>query len=130
MFDSVEKGRCFCVDPATYKWEDLPSMNQDRRFAACTKFKDKIYVFGGRDLSTNYRLRTAEVFDSDLGEWSFTADMVHVRSHHKVVAVKEKIFVFGGGNKFNYEVFDVQNSSFTLLQSPAWKQITCISTRF
>ena len=125
-FNEDERGDSFCIDPVTYESSDLPCLNQPRQFAACTAFRNKIYVFGGKNYinpsNNNIRLRTVEVFDPDLNNWSYTANMVQVRAHHKVIAVKEKIFVFGGSNKFNCEVFDVSNSFFTLLRSPPIKE--------
>ena len=123
--NEFDQGRCFCIDHVTYESRDIPYTNQERQYAACTAFKDKVYVFGGWSYefheNANDHFKTVEVFDPDLNKWSFAAEMFYSRYRLKVVAVREKIFVFGGRIKFNFEVFDVLNNCFTLLPSPNLK---------
>lgn len=48
-FNDYDPAQCLCFDPVTGGHDQLPGMIEERTFAACTAFGDKIFLLGGSD---------------------------------------------------------------------------------
>ena len=98
------------------KWNEVARMNQARDNAACVVFEGKIVVSGG--LNINYRaLSTVESYDVIGNEWLPMANMINTTYAHSLVAVRNKLFVFGCTE--TCEVFDSSVNRFVLLKPPS-----------
>ena len=114
-FSEYGRGHCFRFDPDNDRSQDLPRMIGERKFAACTRFEESIFVCGGLLDATS--LDTAEVFDIDKMSWKQLPSMVMSRAYHQVVAYKNKVFVIGDGYKFRAEIYDSASNAFALLKN-------------
>jgi hypothetical protein len=88
-------------DPSSGQWVSRNSMPTDRGLAACVSIGSKIYVMGGmryvgNPFSDLSGLTTVEVYDTNSGTWTQSADMPTPRWGHSAVAMNGKIYVFGG----------------------------------
>ena len=71
-------------------------------------------VSGG--CNERFRTRTVEVYDHVADDWSILTRMNAPRTNHSMVAVRSKLFVFGGET---CEVFDSVSGKFANLQAKA-----------
>ena len=91
-------------------------MNYAKGFPTSSAFEGRIVVSGG-----NYnfvRLNTVEAYDHVGETWENMPNMINGRYCHKSVAVKHKLFVVGGLDTNDCEVFDSTTSKFTVLKQP------------
>ena len=107
-------GKCFEFNPVSRNIQQVKEMNAPRRAAACTVFEGKMVVSGGNSGVTG---RTVEVYDHVTDKWSYMPNMIEGRIYHDLVAIKNKLFAFGGV-KDTCEVYDSCSKKFSLLKSP------------
>ena len=65
-------------DPQADAWTQLASMGAARRFHTAAAVGGKLYVFGGRDASSE-RLSTAEVYDPASDSWAQVSSLTSAR---------------------------------------------------
>ena len=59
-----------------------------------------------------------EAYDHAADTWSNMPSMIRDRAEHSLVAVRNKLYVFGGGTA-EFEVYDSLNEHFSILEPPA-----------
>ena len=102
-------------------WTVEASMKEGRQRASCAVFEERIVVAGGIG---HVELNTVEVYDPIACEWSDIPDMVEARYGHKLVAVKNKLFVVGGRGL--NEMYDSLCNFFVSLTPPT----SCLNRSF
>ena len=86
---------------------------------ACTVFEGKIVASGGEPNRYDRTMfSTVEKYDHAANTWSNMPKMVCCRKCHSIVAVKNKLFVFGGLSN-TAEVFDSSSNQFSTIKSSA-----------
>ena len=106
---------CFNFDTITYETTSIKQMNEARVNSACAVFEGRVVVSGGRTIHSD-NLKTIEAYDHVSNTWSYMPNMVHGRSGHALIAVRNNLYVLGG----NTSVCEVLNSfsrKFTVLKS-------------
>jgi hypothetical protein len=87
-------------DPDTRTWTPARPMKGPRRDHAVTELENgEILVAGGYDSlhAADYQLKTAELYDPNLGEWRPTAPMNYARPYHSQVRLEDgKVLAAGG----------------------------------
>jgi N-acetylneuraminic acid mutarotase len=85
-------------DPATDTWVDKASMPTSRDGPGVAVFQDKIYCFGGRNVSKDYSISTNvnEVYDTEIDSWETKTPMPTARSGFQASEVDDKIYLIGG----------------------------------
>ena len=84
---------CMSYDVKSNKWNDILNMNDVRVDAASTIFEEKVIISGGFNQNTA-ALKTVENYDHVTDAWSFMPNMIKGRINHKLVTVKNKMFVY------------------------------------
>ena len=79
-------------DPKFDSWSRIAPTQAKRRGAAGVSLRNKIYVFGGVDLSGGC---PCEVYDKETNVWTEIANDSAPRYHASAVCVKGEIFVVG-----------------------------------
>ena len=97
-------------------WKEIARMKETRYSAACTVFKGKIIVSGGKDNYIN-KLKTVEFYDVFGDKWTSMPSMINSKCLHSLVTLNNKLFVIGYGSD-SCEVFDNFNKKFVDLKSP------------
>ena len=108
---------CLEIDTASCNEKLIKSMKDARILAGCVAFLGKVVVSGGNvDVYDHLNnLNTVEAYCNVEKTWSVMPKMVHARNNHILVAVKKKLFVFGGWRD-TCEIFDVSSNKFTVLK--------------
>ena len=125
---------CFEFDPKSCEWREMNRMGLAREGASPVVFSGRIVVSGGRvhwddidedvdggDENDDFQgdhltvTRTVEEYDSVSNSWSEFPSMIKGRNFHQSVAVRNKLFVFGGGINES-EVYDSTCKIFVRLQ--------------
>jgi len=114
--DKHDTATCFEFDSKSLKWKEILRMYNARLLPASSVFKGRIIVSGGSNNIAS--LNTVEAYDHVGDTWEIMPNMINERDGHKSIAVKNKLFVIGGLNKNNFEVFDSATEKFTLLKQP------------
>ena len=85
-------------DPASDIWFDKASMPTSRDGLGVAVFQDKIYCFGGRNVSKDYSISTNvnEVYDTETDSWETKMPMPTARSGFQASVVDDKIYLIGG----------------------------------
>jgi DNA-binding CsgD family transcriptional regulator len=91
---------CFHYRASKDAWEPAPTLGTARAFAAGAWLDGRVYVTGGFDGNTVYRL--AESFaptsaGEGTREWQIHAPMQAPRAGHEAVALEGALYVIGGG---------------------------------
>ena len=107
---------CLKLSLKDRKWTEAGRLNARRPRAACAVFQGRIVAWGGLELYNV--LDTADVYDHVTDSWSNMPSMNYSRFNHKLVSVRSKLFVVGGGRHVCCEVFDLTCNKFVLLQPP------------
>ena len=76
----------YVYDPQADAWTQLTGMGTARRYHASAAVGGKLYVFGGRD-SSSERLSTAEVYDPASDSWAQVSNLTSARSHFVAAAL-------------------------------------------
>ena len=109
---------CLQFDTKGYKWKEVAEMNEARIDAACVVFEERILISGGWDISLN-RLNTVESYDVLSNTCTQMPNMIERRRGHRLIVVKNKLFVFGGCTTVTCEVFDNNSKTFVAFNSPS-----------
>ena len=107
-------------DPKFDSWKRIAPTQAKRRGAAGVSFHNKMFVFGGVDLSGGC---PCEVYDKDTNVWTAIANNNAPRSYTSAVCLKGNIFVVGkfGGNQEDdsqgetLQVYNVEKNEWRLL---------------
>ena len=112
---------CIEFNTKNHEYKKVPKMNDQRASAASAVFKGRVVVTGGfaGSRSKPELLNTAEYYDHASGVWSRMPDMVQRRCCHRLVPVRNKIFVVGGRDRTTCEAFDGVARKFVLLKETA-----------
>ena len=117
MFGGLRDGitnSCLQFDTKDHNWKEVAPMNEARYNAACVVFEGRIVLSGGRDNTTN-KLNIVESFDVIADEWSPMPNMINRHGGHRLIVVRNKLFVIGIGRD-NCEVFDNNCKKFISLK--------------
>ena len=106
---------CIKLNMDKCKKEKIKNMNEPRQQPASTIFQGRVVVSGGyvNDNDPD-ALNTVEAYDHVANTWLYMPNMVYGRYFHRLVAVRNKLFVFGG--RTESEVFDSTVNNFVLLK--------------
>ena len=105
----------FSFDPGNGEFLGRADMNVLRREGGCAGFGGRMVVAGGIHMPGTEVARTVEAYDPSGDLWSRMPDMVHGRSHCRLAAVGNKLYVFHGNFYSAGEVFDLHSNRFTCL---------------
>ena len=103
---------CLRFDTNGNEWKQIAGMNGSRLLSACSVFGGKIVVSGGTPMED-----TVEMYDHVADTWSFLPNMLQGRELHASVAVRNKLYVFGGQTA-TCEVFDADCNKFVFIKPP------------
>jgi N-acetylneuraminic acid mutarotase len=94
-----------CSITCMAQWAELPPMNQERASAMSVWLDGKLYVFGGRGMtSADAYMRSAQALDVVSGEWSPIADLPHPGYGGYATAIDGTIYIvdgFSGSGRFS-----------------------------
>ena len=109
---------CIKFNTNNHKWEQVARLKEARQDSACVVFEGNVVASGGNN--DDGFLNTVEAYDHIADSWANMPNMIYRRSEHKLVAIKNKLFVIGDGPIFLYtcEVFDLYCNIFVLLKTP------------
>ena len=117
---------CLVFDTESYKWKKVASMNEARIKAACSVFEGRIVVAGG--YNDDGDLNTVESYDVLPDKWSPMPNMTDTLYGHRLVAVKNKLFVIAS-YPGTCQVFDSSCRKFISLKSPEIKASQAVVIR-
>lgn len=110
-------------DPATKKWEDLPSLPEGRSSLDAAVLGDTIYVVGGWEMKAGSETKwhsTAWAMDlsADKPEWKQIAEPTFQRRALSLAAWNDKLYVIGGmqpdgGPTTRVDIYDPQSNKWT-----------------
>ena len=116
----VANSLCAELDINKCRREKIKNINEARQLSACTTFEGRVIVSGGYvNYDDDDYLNTVEVYDHVANKWSYMPNMIDGRCDHSIVAVRSKLFVFGGFRTETCEVFDSCVKKFVLLKPPS-----------
>ena len=108
-------------DPKLNSWSRIAPTQAKRRGAAGVSLRNKIFVFGGVDLSGGC---PCEVYDKDTNVWTEIANDIAPRYRTSAVCVKGQIFVLGkfgvnqnDSQQHSLQVYDVEENEWKLCYS-------------
>ena len=108
---SFYSNKCYKHDKLNKTWCEIANLNVKKCDTACSVFEGKIVVTGGSSYSAY--LESVEAFDHQRNKWTVLADMIKRRVNHSSVTIGNKLFVIGGNEKKNSEVYDIVSRKFT-----------------
>lgn len=88
---------CERFSPRENKWENVPSMRNQRSFVGVVAHDGFVYAIGGEDMMTSFNF--VERYDPDKNEWVSLPDMRLNRSGAGVAVLDNKIYVVGGHDR-------------------------------
>ena len=109
---------CLVFNTTKKVWKETSKMNKARCYASCVVFEGRIVVSGGYN-DNDRTLNTVEAYDHIDNSWTNMPNMIKRRERHKLVSIKNKLFVLGGYTWQTIEVFDSSSKKFALLQYPS-----------
>ena len=85
----------YCHRPSTDQWEQRPDMVSARRFAAAGAIAEKkiIIVGGYSDMACKSIVRTSEIFDKNMNQWTVVARPLIPRA---AASLGKFVYLFGG----------------------------------
>ena len=110
-----ETESCLKFDTKLKIWIDVSSMNEARHSSASVVFQSNIVISGG--LGNHNVLRSVETYDVFADKWTPMPYMINGKHGHKLVAVKNKLFVIDRFTK-RCEVFDYHSNKFVIFNEP------------
>ena len=116
--------------PKNCNFERIANMMETRVKAACGIFEGKIVVTGG-EIRGGLSRKSVEVYDPSSNKWSNMPDMLEGRQWHASVSIRNKIYIIGGQQSNNVEVFDSFSNKFTYvnISLPQFKQNVLIGNK-
>ena len=115
--DQVTTSSCIKLNTKNCKLKKCKNMKTARRCSACTAFEGRVVVSGGYD-DNGVVTNSVEAYDHVANTWSPMPHMIHGRYYHNLVAVRNKLFVFGGFSTESGELFDSCVNKFVLVKPP------------
>ena len=106
---------CIEFDTKNCEWKRVCDMHESRAKPASAVFEGRVVACGGRR-ALGVDTTTVEAYDHIADQWSYMPSMIEARVCHKMVALRNKLFVFGT-SKTN-EVFDSVCKKFVYLKPP------------
>ena len=106
--DGGKTNSCLKFSTKNLTWHGIAGTNEARYGADCTVFQGKIVVsggFGGKNFNRREALKSVEAYDHVADSWTRMPEMACRRFEHKSVAMRNKLYVFGGIRN-PLEVFD------------------------
>ena len=92
----------------------MKRMQTARCYHSCAVFAGKIVVTGG--LYLDETRGSVEAYDHFENKWSYMPDLLKYRSGNGSVAMGNKLYVIGGIDTKDCEVFDYISNKFTLIK--------------
>ena len=86
------------------QWSPIENINEARYTAGCTVFEGKIIVTGG--IHDWYEIKSVEAYHYYENKWTYLPDMIEERCFHATVSMVNKMFVIGGHETSNCEMFN------------------------
>ena len=114
----IATSSCIKLNINKNRTEKIKNMNEARHVPACTTFEGRVVVSGGY-VNANDHSNTVEAYDHVANTWSSMPNMINSRHCHSLVAVRNKLFVFGGWRTETCEVLDSSVNRFVLLKPPS-----------
>ena len=111
------KNSCVKFDKRKQEWKQLTGMIEGRWLLAGCVFEGRIVVSGGKTTLPDSS-NTVETYDTVDDSWSYIPNMLKGRTHHKMIGVKNKLFVVGGLFKPTCEIYDSNSKIFVALKPP------------
>ena len=116
--------------PITKKWKDL-NLCLDRYDFAAVEYQNQIWFLGGhcKQINNHDSLNIIEIYDPVTAtQMRSPIKMITEREYASAIAYKEKLFVFGGINDYDYELNSVEmftpaSNSFVMMspmKTPRW----------
>ena len=107
---------CLEFNTKDHAWKQVARMNEARSHAACAVFEGSLVIAGGwhSAYSTLNSVESYDVFDD---KWSPMPNMIEEKHGHKLVVVRNKLFVIGRERQ-SCEVFDSNCKRFVIFKSP------------
>ena len=93
---------CIEYEATSCEWKEVAKMQEARANAGSAVFEGNVVASGGRNCF-NYSNKV-EFFDHVANEWSFMPRIVESRHRHRLVALRNKLFVIGGFDTNSMEV--------------------------
>ena len=106
---------CIELNTSKCKYKHIKRLNQARVLASSTVYEEKIVASGGYTDDNN--LSTVEAYDHAANTWTYMSSMNYGRCYHALVAIKNKLFVFGGETEV-FEMYDSFTKTFAILKPP------------
>ena len=114
--DTTASDCCMQLDTKDYKWNQVSNLKEARGYAACSVFQGKIVICGGQS-QQRIMTNTVQLYDHASDIWSYMPNMIKERHTPESVAIRNKLYVIGGGVEPSCEVFDSVCNKFTLVKS-------------
>ena len=108
---------CVKFDTRKHDWKHLTGMIESRWLLSGCVFEGRIVVSGGK-VTLHHFSNTVEVYDTVDDSWSYMPNLLEGRTHHKMIGMKNKLFVIGGLMVPNCEVYDSTCKMFVALKPP------------
>ena len=96
---------CLQFDTNHHNWKVVASMEERREEGCCVLFEGNIIIAGGYDGDREV-IRSVSSYDPIADNWSPMADLNVARGYHKLVTIKNKLFVINYGITNQCEVYD------------------------
>ena len=115
------ESRCVRFDAERHGWAEVGSLRESRAEAGSAVFRGKLVACGGMQqdwgVQSLMNLPTVEAYDRAKDKWAFMPRMNERRHGCKLAAIRNKLFVFGGGPT-TCELFDSVCNRFVFVQPP------------
>ena len=96
----------------TDQWNIVTSMAIRRYYPGVAALDNKIYVTGG----CGKMMSSVVCYDLDTNTWSKIANKNKIRHGHSLISLHGRLYAIGGWDVDNVQVYDPDNSTWTLLQ--------------
>ena len=109
---------CLKFNTENNRGKEVAKMNGMRQWAGCAVYEGRVVVSGGNDRQGNLGVNTVEAYDHISNKWSSMPNMIEGRSLHRLVAVRNKLFVidFSFSKTQTSEVYDSTFKNFVYLK--------------
>ena len=124
---------CMKFDTRKQEWKHLTGMIEGRWLLSGCVFEGRIVISGGKTTLRDSS-NTVEAYDIVDDTWSYMPNMLEGRTHHKMIGMKNKLFVIGGLFTPTCEIYDSTSKIFVALKPPPdscenpFDHPTCVAT--